>query len=201
MSQALLVRPDSPHNYPGSLAGVPLAVQFHSGSHYTALRLLEGYLTPEQIRLEHWGPPMRRFEAMWNGEVAGCLLMEPFIALAEKLGCKTLCEAHYLGLQSVAEDVDPQTFAAMRRAVDAAIDLFNADKRKYLHYLIDDPRYSPLLQRHGGLTPQDFHLPRLRYTKSCDYDAELLDETTRWMRRWGLLNADGSLRELLGTGR
>ncbi len=201
MSQALVVRPDSPHDYPGSLAGVPLAVQFHSGSHYTALRMLEGYLRPEQIALQHWGPPTRRFEAMWNGQVAGCLLMEPFIALAEKLGCKTLCEGHYLGLQSVAEDLDAETFGSLKCAVDAAIDLFNADKRRYLHYMIDDPRNAATITRHGGLTAEDFHLPRLRYVKSCAYRAQDLAETARWMQRWGLLTSDSLPSDLLRTTR
>ena len=47
-NQALLVRGDSPHYYPGYLSHEPIAVQFNAGSHYTALRLLEGYLPPEK---------------------------------------------------------------------------------------------------------------------------------------------------------
>ena len=39
-----MVRPDSSHYYPGTLGNKPIAVQFHAGSHYVALRLLEGYL-------------------------------------------------------------------------------------------------------------------------------------------------------------
>ncbi len=69
-SQAILVRPDSPDNYPGTLGNKPVAVNFHAGSHYVALRLLEGYLPKEKIKLVHFGSPEQRFEAMMSGEVA-----------------------------------------------------------------------------------------------------------------------------------
>ena len=57
-----MVRPDSPHSYPGTLGNRPIAVQFHAGSHYVALRLLEGYLPKEKLKLVHYGSPQQRFE-------------------------------------------------------------------------------------------------------------------------------------------
>ena len=81
-SQAIVARPDSPHNYPGTLGNKPIAVQFHSGSHYVALRTLEGYLTRDKIKLVHFGSPRHRFEAMMDGEVDAAALMEPWITLA-----------------------------------------------------------------------------------------------------------------------
>ena len=85
-SQAIMVPPDSPHNYPGTLGNQPVAVNFHAGSHYVGLRLLEGYLPVEKIKLVHYGSPIHRFESMLNGEVAAAVVMEPWIALGEKLG-------------------------------------------------------------------------------------------------------------------
>lgn len=187
-SQAIVSRPDSPHNYPGTLGNKPVAVQFHAGSHYVALRLLEGYLPPEKIKLVHYGSPQHRFEAMWKGEVDAAAVMEPWIALAEKLGCKVLCEGHYLGAENASDDMDAETFAAINRAVARAIDMFNADKRKYLFYMIEDPRIADTLAQYGGLTPEDFHLPRLRYVKSTPYSDEIVEDTYHWMTRWGLLD-------------
>ena len=181
------MRPDSPHNYPGTLGNKPLAVQFHSGSHYVALRLLEGYLPAGKIKLVHYGSPQNRFEAMWNGEVDAALVMEPWITLAEKLGCKILCEGHYLGAENASDDMDPETFAAINRAVERAIDMLNADKRKYLHYMIEDPRISDILTKYGGITSEDFHLGRLRYAKSTPYNDEIVEDTYNWMSRWGLI--------------
>ena len=97
MSQAILVMPDSPHNYPGTLTNKPVGVTFHAAAHYVALRLLEGYVPNEKIKLVHYGSPKARFEAMLNGEVDACVVMEPWITLGEKIGCKSLAEGHYLG--------------------------------------------------------------------------------------------------------
>lgn len=203
-----MVRPDSPHNYPGTLGNKPVAVQFHAGSHYVALRLLEGYLPEEKLKLVHYGSPQQRFEAMWNGEVDACAVMEPWIALGEKLGCKVLCEGHYLGAENASDDMDPETFAAINRAVAKAVAMLNADKRKYLHYLIDDPRHAAALTKYGGLTPEDFHLPRLRYTTATPYTDEIVEDTYNWMVRWGLISrvactadlVDNRLAEVSASG-
>ena len=183
-----MVPPDSPHNYPGTLGNQPIAVQFHAGSHYVALRLLEGYLTPEKIKLVHYGSPEHRSEAMMNGEVEAAALMEPWITLGEKLGCRAVCEGHYLGAENASDSMDEETFDAINRAVVRAVDLINADKRKYLHYLIDDPRFAKVAAKYGGVTPEDFHLPRLRYSYNPPYTDEIVADTYHWMVGWGLLN-------------
>ena len=157
-----MVRPDSPHNYPGTLGNRPVAVSFHAAAHYVSLRLLEGYIPNEKIKLVSFGSPRRRFEAMLSGEADACVVMEPWISLGEKIGCKSLAEGHYLGAENASEDMDPETFAAINRAVGRAIDMFNADKRKYLHYMIDAPDFDAVAAKYGGITPEDFHLPRLR---------------------------------------
>ena len=187
-SQAIMVHPDSPHYYPGTLGNVPVAVNFHAGSHYVALRLLEGYLPVDKIKVVHYGSPQHRFAALMNREIEAAAVMEPYIALAEKLGCRAVCEGHYLGAENASDDMDEETFNAINRAVAKAIDLINADKRKYLHYLIDEPRFAPLAAKWGGLSPEDFHLPRLRYTKQAPYTDDIVADTYHWMVRWNLLN-------------
>lgn len=192
-----MVRPDAPHNYPGTLGNRPIAVQFHAGSHYVALRLLEGYLPKAKLKLVHYGSPQQRFEAMWRGEVDACVVMEPWIALGEKLGCKTLCEGHYLGAENASDNMDEHTFTAINRAVGKAVAMFNADKRRYLHYLIDDQRYAAALATYGGLTPEDFHLPRLRYVQATPYTDEIVAETYHWMVRWGLISSAACTTDLV----
>ena len=188
MSQAILVHPDSPHNYPGTLGNRPVAVNFHAGSHYVALRLLEGYLPTEKIKLVHVGSPEDRFEAMMNGEVDAAVVMEPWITLGDKIGCKFLAEGHYLGAENASDDMDEETFAALNRAVGKAVDMFNADKRKYLHYLLESRGFSQVASKYGGVTVDDFSLGRLRYTKEAQYPPELVEDTYNWMVRWGLLD-------------
>ena len=149
------MRPDSSHYYPGTLGNRPVAVQFHAGSHYVALRLLSGYLPEEKIKLVHYGSPQFRFEALMKGEVDAAALMEPWITLAEKLGCRPVCEGHYLGAENASDNMDEATFSAINRAIVKAVDRINSDKRSYLHYLIDEPRFAAVAAQYGGITPQE----------------------------------------------
>jgi len=200
MSQAVLVMPDSPHNYPGTLGNKLVGVTFHAAAHYVALRLLEGYVPNEKIKLVHYGSPKARFEAMLNGEVDACVVMEPWITLGEKIGCKSLAEGHYLGAENASDEMDEETFAAINRAVFKAVDMFNADKRKYLHYLIDNnPGFAEIAGRYGGITVDDFSLPRFRYTKETHYSEETIEDTFNWMMRWGLLDGEACSTDLVDS--
>ena len=42
--------------------------------------------------------------------------------------------------------------------------------------------------KYGGLTPEDFPLPRLRYTRPAVYTDEMVEDTYNWLTRWGLLS-------------
>jgi hypothetical protein len=123
--------------------------------------------------------------------------MEPWIALGEKLGCNILCEGHYLGADNASDDMDEATFAAINRAVARAVDMFNADKRRYLPYLIDDPRHAAALARYGGLLPDDFHLPHRRYVKATPYTDEVGADPSHWMVRWGLRSSAAGPADLV----
>ena len=67
--------------------------------------------------------------------------------------------------------------------------MLNADKRRYLPYLINAPRHAAALAQYGGLTSDDFHLPRLRYVKATPYTDEIVEDTYHWMVRWGLISS------------
>jgi NitT/TauT family transport system substrate-binding protein len=84
--------------------------------------------------------------------------------------------------------MDAETFEAINRAVGRAIDLINSDKRRFTPYMIDDPKFAEVAKRWGGLAPEDFHLPRLRYTHQTPYTDEIVEDTYNWMVRWGLLS-------------
>src|SRR6476619_7178211 len=46
----IMVPPDSPIRTPQNLAGIDIAVGYHSGSHFTTIQSLEPFLAPDQIR-------------------------------------------------------------------------------------------------------------------------------------------------------
>ena len=191
-SQGIFVRPDSPITHPQALRNKTVAVNFHAGSHYLALQMLEGFMAREEIKVVHLGQAALRYRAMLEGSVDAAALMEPYIALAEKNGCNLIMEAHYAGAELAAPDVDAATFEAINRAITRAVRLINADKKKYLHYLIAD-----VPSELGPLSPEDFRLSRLRYVEPRPYPAEEFARTHAWMVSWGLAPADATFEDVV----
>src|SRR6185295_3714578 len=66
--QGIFVRPDSPISAPINLAGKRVGVQFHQGSHYATLAMLEGFMRRDEINLVHSGTVGERYEALMSGE-------------------------------------------------------------------------------------------------------------------------------------
>ena len=191
-SQALFVRPDSPITHPSMLRNRTVAVNFHAGSHFLTLQLLEGFMARQEIKVVHMGQARLRYQAMLDGVVDAAMLMEPFIALADKTECNLIVEAHYAGSEMMAPDMDAETAAAIDRAIRGAVQLINADKKKYIHHIIDD-----LPPELSILGPEDFKLSRLKYVEPRLYPEEEFDRTRAWMLSWGLVPPDAAFEDLV----
>lgn len=192
-SQAIIVRPDSPVNVPQDLAGIPIGVNYHHGSHYVAIQLLEGFLRPEEIEVVHI-EGKNRFEALRDGLVNAVAVMEPWITVAEKLGYKVIAEAHYVGLEIASPDLDDDTFEAIDRAVRRAVAVLQEDPYPYVKYLIADVP-SDIVE----LEPTDFKRTRLRYNDPAPYPKEQFQRSYDWMVRWGLIGADSGFDDLVAN--
>jgi NitT/TauT family transport system substrate-binding protein len=192
VSQAIFVRPDSPITHPAMLRNQTIAVNFHAGSHFLTLQLLEGFMARNEINVVHLGQASLRFKSMWDGQVDAAMLMEPFIAVAEKYECNLIVEAHYAGSEMMSPDMEPETAAAVARAIRAAVGLINADKKKYLRHIIGDVP-SDLAR----LEPEDFRLSRLKYIEPRPYPEEEFERTRAWMLSWGLVPPDASFEQLV----
>jgi NitT/TauT family transport system substrate-binding protein len=192
VSQAIFVRPDSPITHPSMLRNKTVAVNFHAGSHFLTLQLLEGFMAREEIKVVHLGQARLRYQSMMDGVVDAAMLMEPFIALADKTECNLIVEAHYAGSEMMSPDMDQETAAAIDRAIRGAVKLINADKKKYLHHIMAD-----LPPELSILEPEDFRLSRLRYVEPRPYPEEEFQRTRNWMLSWGLVPQDASFEELV----
>jgi NitT/TauT family transport system substrate-binding protein len=191
--QSIFVRGDSPVNATIALANKSVGVQFHQGSHYSALAMLEGFMPRDEIKAVHSGTVGERYEALMSGETDAATLMEPWITLAHKNGCKEIVGTFYQGTENSSASLDPKIWDAAMRAVKKAVKLINANKRKYVHYLIDEipPQYS------RQLTPDDFYLPRLRYVDPAPYTKEEFDRAYNWMLTWDLVGPDADYERLV----
>ncbi|MFD8963925.1 ABC transporter substrate-binding protein [Streptomyces sp. NPDC059568] len=189
---ALLAAPGSEYTHPQTLANAPVAVSFHNGNHYSAIQMLEGFLEQDEIKAVGYHT-IDGYRAVLAGEAAVVALAEPWITLAEKQGFQKVIETHYAGLELAAPDFDPDVYAACNRAIGRAVTAINADKRSYLHYLID----SLPEEFNGVITPDDFHLPRLRYVEPEPYTRLEFEKAYSWMRRWGLIEPGSRYEDLV----
>jgi NitT/TauT family transport system substrate-binding protein len=192
VSQAIIVRGDSPYIHPQDLRNVPIAVHFHAGSQYMTLQMLEGFLSRNEIKLVHIPVSAQRYKALLKGMVDAITVPEPWISLADKQKCKLICEAFCVGSEVASPDIKPEMYAAINRAIEKAVRLINRDKKKYLRYFIADiPRGM------GALKPEDFHLARLRYVNPAPYPREDFQRAYEWMLSWNLIKPDASFKALV----
>lgn len=191
--QSIFVRGDSPVNATIALANKTVGVQFHQGSHYATLAMLEGFMPRGEIKVVHSGTVGERYEALMTGETDAATLMEPWITLAQKNGCKEIVGTFYQGTENSNASLDPKIWDAAMRAVKKAVKLINADKQKYVHYLIEEipPQYGE------QLTPDDFYLPRLRYVDPAPYTKEEFERAYNWMLTWDLVGPNANYEKLV----
>src|SRR5271156_4343646 len=90
---AIVVPPESPVRRPEDLAGVPVGVGYHSGSHFATVQALESVLEPSDVKLTFQGPPNERLHALVNREVqAACAWGVP-LYIAEAFGFRKVVDA------------------------------------------------------------------------------------------------------------
>src|SRR5205814_8843870 len=98
---------------PEQLKGKPIGVSPFNGSHFTTLKLLEGFLKREQIQTTFAGTMKERIEALRRGEVSAISLMEPWISYAEKLGLRVIMESHSTRSEAAGDELDGPTLHKM----------------------------------------------------------------------------------------
>ncbi len=192
-TQAIVVAGDSPCNIPPDLSGVLVGVNMHAGSHYITLGLLGGYmLSKDEVRVGHVGGPKQRLDYLERGKIGAAALMEPWITVALKRGHRIICEAFYDGAEVAVPSMDPDTYAAIDRAVRKAVDKITEDIRPYLKYMIRE-----VPSDIATITEDDFYLGRFRYIYPRPYTEEEFAHIHDWMTDWGLLGAESDYGKLV----
>ena len=175
---AIVVSRDSKIYEPEQLKDQVIAVTPNNGSHFTTLKMVEGFLTPEHVKTTSAGSMVKRLEALRRGEVAAVSLMEPWISVAQKEGLRILIESHSTRSEAASDDLDGPTLAAMFRAQARAVDVLDKDPTPYVHYLIAETG--------GLLEPRDFQTWRLLHAPPQPYTRERFDDTYNWTVKWNM---------------
>jgi ABC-type nitrate/sulfonate/bicarbonate transport system substrate-binding protein len=172
---ALMVRKDSKIRSLHELRNVPIAVTWHAGTFYAAIEALEAAgVAFAEIKLVHAND---RLDALISGTIEAAALMEPLVSRAVSAGAHKLADLRWRGGIVAGDDVDEDTAAKLRRALNRAIDwLRENDDRSRQEVLRDlDPS-----QRAGGL------MPELVGVKT--YQPDEFQEKVEWMVARGFLN-------------
>jgi NitT/TauT family transport system substrate-binding protein len=180
----IYVPPESPVRRPEDLAGVEIAVGYHSGSHFSSLQALEPFLAPEQVKLRFTGLPLDRLTALLDRTVpAGAVFGVPLYVLEQQGFRKVVDTTFMIGFiveGGATEDDVERYFRALQRA-QRDIDL---EPERYKHYLLRE-------------LPERFHA--LMNVRACGpgerlvfapYTLEMFEQTHRWMERLQLFPAD-----------
>jgi ABC-type nitrate/sulfonate/bicarbonate transport system substrate-binding protein len=118
---AIVVPPESPIRRPEDLAGVPIGVGYHSGSHFATIQALESVLAPGDVRLTFQGPPNERLDALLERKVQAATTWGVPLYIAEAFGFRKIVDATFMigflvtGQDATKADVD-KYLAALRRA-------------------------------------------------------------------------------------
>ena len=186
-SFAIVTRPNSDYYEPEQFKDVPIAVSPYNGSHFTTLKLLEGFVAKEHIKITNAGTMEERLGAIGRGDVAAGSFMEPWISVAQKQGFRIIMESHSTRSEAAGDELDGPTLAAMFRAQTAAAELINANPQKYEHYFLTEAK--------GLLEPGELQAWRLLYGPIVPYTRERFEYTYNWMLGYPDLVTPGATYE------
>jgi ABC-type nitrate/sulfonate/bicarbonate transport system substrate-binding protein len=171
---ALMVAKDSKIQSPGELRNVPIAVTWHAGTFYAAIEVLEAAGVPfDEIKLVHAND---RLEALLSGIAQAAALMEPLVSRALEAGARKIADLRWRGGIVAGNDVDDETAAKLRRALNRAIEWLRENEGRSREQVLRDLKPE---QRAQGL------MPELIGVKT--YQANEFQEKVDWMMDRGFL--------------
>ena len=178
-SFAIVTDPRSGIYEPEQLKGVPIAVSPFNGSHFTMLKMMEGFIGRDEIKWVNVGTHRERLDALRDGKVKAASLQEPWISVAEKQGCRVLIESRSTRSEAAGEQLDGPTLAKMFRAEARAAEAIQKHPEKYAHYVAEEA---------GGLIDvKELRMARILNAPPVPYTRERFNDNYQWTLGWGLV--------------
>jgi len=164
---------------PEQLKDQPIAVSPFNGSHFTMLKMMEGFIGREHVKWMNAGTHKERIDALRAGKVKAISLQEPWISVAEKEGCRVLIESHSTRSEAAGEELDGPTLAKMFRAEARAAEAIDKNPAKYAHYIIEEAG--------GRIQLNDLKLTRILNAPPVPYTRDRFNDNYQWTLGWGLV--------------
>jgi NitT/TauT family transport system substrate-binding protein len=180
-SFAIVTDPKTGIYEPEQLKNVPIAVSPFNGSHFTMLKMMEGFIKRDEIQTVFAGTHKERLDALRAGKVKAANLQEPWISVAEKQGCRVLIETRSTRSEAAGDELDGPTLAKMFRAEARAAEAIDKNPTKYAHYLLKEAG--------GAIELRDLKLSRILNAPPVPYTRERFNDNYQWTLGWGLVPA------------
>lgn len=189
LPSGIYVLGDSQVRRPEQLAGVEVAVGYHSGSHFSTIQALEPFMEPGEISLRFGGMPYDRVDALLAGEVPAAAVWTGAANLLEQLGARKIVDTTFMAGFMFDTDTDPadvaKYFAALKRA-QMDLDLTPEPYKHYYTREIPERFHNLIDVRAFGPGERIVFLP---------YTAEAFRDSQQWMRERGLFEPSESPRD------
>jgi ABC-type nitrate/sulfonate/bicarbonate transport system substrate-binding protein len=131
----VFVPADSPIKSPEDLVGVPIAVGYQSGSHYSTVQALEQYMPPERINLNFAdGMLFGRMDKLIEGKSKACALFSGPYYFAEQLGFRKIIDTTFMIAAMINGDPDQEDLRKFFRALKRAQHDIDLRPELYTHY-------------------------------------------------------------------
>jgi NitT/TauT family transport system substrate-binding protein len=180
----IYVPPESALRKPEDLAGVEIAVGYHSGSHFSTLQALEPFLQPEQIKLRFTGLPLDRLTAMLDRTVPAAAVFGVPLYVLEQQGFRKVVDTTFMIGFIVEGGAAPEDAAAYFRALQRAQRDIDLEPERYKYYLLQE-----LPERFHALVDVRAFGPGERLIFE-PYTLEMFERTHRWMEQLQLFPPD-----------
>ena len=175
---AIAVRRDSKFYAPEMLKDQLIAVTPNNGSHFTTLKMMEGFLEPRHLKVTNVGTMPQRLQALKEGKVAAVSLMEPWISVAQKEGLRILIESHSTRAEAAGDELDGETLRKMFRAQARAVEALEKDPSPFIKYFVAETG--------GRIEERDFQSWRLLHGPPTPYTRERFDDEYNWTVKWNM---------------
>ena len=111
---ALVVPPTSTVYTPQELAHKRVALDYGNGTAYAGLQMLEGAMPREAVTTCAGATsPAERFAGLMRRDFEATVLQEPWITVAEKVGCRLVSTTFFHGTWVATRDVNVEAYAAL----------------------------------------------------------------------------------------
>ena len=181
--------PGSPILRPEDLAGVPVEVGYHSGSHYSTLQALSRFLDRDSIALNFGGVLWDRLALLVDGKAAaGNAFGAPYYLL-EQLGFRKIVDTTFMIGSLVTNGADIEDVSRYFRALRRAQRDLDVEPERYTHYFLRE-----LPERYHATVDMRRMGPGERLVFE-PYTKAVFERTHRWMEELDLFSDESR-----GTG-